>query len=514
MWASSREEALELEAGAGTEEPLSQSTFFSRETASPSIKSFGTSLALTWLGTMLWCPKVAPGFFGDDYVFNAHLLRFVLILAVLVVYVIAQFFPQVMFNRKLKFAAMVTSTLLCPFAVLCNFISGLSQVCQSYPIVLYVFWGFAGLYAGIATLGWEYDVSTKGSKDKGVTNVSFAFILAGVLCILIQFLTDIAAMTLILLIPLVSLVTWLVCISLKDFKRQPVHVFDGDIPHTQVHQELGRGASVFIFSYGFVMGVVGAIGTLPVTSDIVYAIAGIAHIAAGLTVLLVHRSDRSFNKAIFYVFPPLVAICIFLISFMSMLGKIVCMFFMFYAALVCNASNTTYINADSESGAYIGLYDLFRGESRSFDMLGTLLGWGISTAIIFLVSESLIIYCYFLITVILVSTLSLAFAGSVRSDVAKDSRDVAVSYTGSSHWKGACKRIEERCALSKREAEVFYLLSRGRNCQYIHNVLFISPSTVRTHAYSIYRKMNIDNQQQLISVVEHELEAHNGQEDD
>ena len=49
------------------------------------------------------------------------------------------------------------------------------------------------------------------------------------------------------------------------------------------------------------------------------------------------------------------------------------------------------------------------------------------------------------------------------------------------------------------------LLSRGRDRQYIHNLLYIAPSTVRTHTYNVYQKMGVHNQQQLIDIVEAEF---------
>ena len=63
------------------------------------------------------------------------------------------------------------------------------------------------------------------------------------------------------------------------------------------------------------------------------------------------------------------------------------------------------------------------------------------------------------------------------------------------------RAIQAFCA-RKRD---FLLLSRGRNREYIHNLLFISPSTVRTHTYNIYQKMDVHNQQELIDVVENEF---------
>ncbi len=56
--------------------------------------------------------------------------------------------------------------------------------------------------------------------------------------------------------------------------------------------------------------------------------------------------------------------------------------------------------------------------------------------------------------------------------------------------------------LSPREVEVFRLLARGRNAEYISRKLVISGSTAKSHIYHIYRKMGINSQQSLIDQLE------------
>lgn len=59
-----------------------------------------------------------------------------------------------------------------------------------------------------------------------------------------------------------------------------------------------------------------------------------------------------------------------------------------------------------------------------------------------------------------------------------------------------------RFGLSARESEVFELLARGRNRSYISKELFISDNTTRSHMKSIYRKLGIHSQQELIDLIE------------
>lgn len=69
-------------------------------------------------------------------------------------------------------------------------------------------------------------------------------------------------------------------------------------------------------------------------------------------------------------------------------------------------------------------------------------------------------------------------------------------------WRSRCLTICKKHGLSPREAEVFFLLAKGRNAEHIHNELFISIYTAKTHGYRIYRKLGINSQQELIDMVD------------
>lgn len=66
----------------------------------------------------------------------------------------------------------------------------------------------------------------------------------------------------------------------------------------------------------------------------------------------------------------------------------------------------------------------------------------------------------------------------------------------------AVDALAERYALSPRETDVARLLLAGRNRPYIKDALFISTGTVNSHISSIYRKTEVNSQQELISLAE------------
>lgn len=70
-----------------------------------------------------------------------------------------------------------------------------------------------------------------------------------------------------------------------------------------------------------------------------------------------------------------------------------------------------------------------------------------------------------------------------------------------------CEKIIAVNGLSKREAEVFYLLAKGRNRSFISEQLVISESTAKTHIGRIYRKLGVHSQQALINMIEYERKS-------
>lgn len=71
-----------------------------------------------------------------------------------------------------------------------------------------------------------------------------------------------------------------------------------------------------------------------------------------------------------------------------------------------------------------------------------------------------------------------------------------------SDWENACDAVCLEYNLTKRQGEVLRLLARGRNAEYVANLLFISKHTVKCHINTIYHKMEIHSKNELIDLVE------------
>jgi len=62
------------------------------------------------------------------------------------------------------------------------------------------------------------------------------------------------------------------------------------------------------------------------------------------------------------------------------------------------------------------------------------------------------------------------------------------------------ERICDDCDVTGREKEIIRYILRGKTNREIEKALFISSSTVKNHIYNIYRKLNVANRHQLMSL--------------
>ena len=87
-----------------------------------------------------------------------------------------------------------------------------------------------------------------------------------------------------------------------------------------------------------------------------------------------------------------------------------------------------------------------------------------------------------------------ALEGEAASDVALALGEVSAESRNEA-------AIADRYGLTAREAEVLHMLAQGLNRPAIARALVISDNTVRTHMRSVYRKLDVHSQQQLIDLV-------------
>ncbi len=69
-------------------------------------------------------------------------------------------------------------------------------------------------------------------------------------------------------------------------------------------------------------------------------------------------------------------------------------------------------------------------------------------------------------------------------------------------WRAACDEIVSRYRLSRREAEIFSLISKGRNAEYVSTELVISIHTAKTHIANIYQKLGVHSSQEMLDLID------------
>ena len=65
----------------------------------------------------------------------------------------------------------------------------------------------------------------------------------------------------------------------------------------------------------------------------------------------------------------------------------------------------------------------------------------------------------------------------------------------------ACEELAAAHGLTKREMELLRLLAQGRDASYVERTLFLSRNTVKSYRKSLYAKLGVHSQQELIDRV-------------
>ncbi|MDR1183992.1 MAG: LuxR C-terminal-related transcriptional regulator [Coriobacteriales bacterium] len=65
-----------------------------------------------------------------------------------------------------------------------------------------------------------------------------------------------------------------------------------------------------------------------------------------------------------------------------------------------------------------------------------------------------------------------------------------------------CMNMSQCYGLSPRESEILVFIGRGYNPAFVAKKLLLSDSTVRSHVKSIYRKLSVHSQTELLQLID------------
>ena len=257
---------------------------------------------------------------------------------------------------------------------------------------------------------------------------------------------------------------------------------------------------VFLFNYGADYVFIGLLATIP-----------------GALILVVLS-----RKSIFLNITVLQRILLFV----TVLSCICIPFATGYVQLVCASLvvaswalflPTTYAHLVRKS-VEIGDMSVFRQVPQRLlaSALGFLIGWAVASAttVIFGAHSNAFTVVRLCTACLVVLAVTVFFPQSEHHDenadrapapseaVATPAQSAPAGMSEHEVFEARCNAVAEMYQLSPRETDVLRYLAKGRNAAYIQNKLTISPHTVKSHIYSIYRKTDIHSQQSLMDFVE------------
>jgi DNA-binding CsgD family transcriptional regulator len=236
-------------------------------------------------------------------------------------------------------------------------------------------------------------------------------------------------------------------------------------------------------------------GTVLLTCSIVsYAIASLLMLFTAISVKL------NFNSLIYQIGFPIVALGMYLSILLGDYGHIGISVqltgFCFLHLIMWGACAFLIKNFELPSTWVIGV-------STAAFMAGQLIGALVSSSISHLADSA---WCFSATTltvlvILLCASLYMMSSRNMRTgwglakpDTSQVDTEQDISF--------AIRTIVSDFELTKREADMMAGLARGKNRKTLSEELCVSPETVKSHIQSIYKKMGIHSQQELIRYVE------------
>ena len=251
-----------------------------------------------------------------------------------------------------------------------------------------------------------------------------------------------------------------------------------------------------MFNYGSHYVFIGLLATIP--GALVLVVLSLKKIFLNITVL----------QRILLFMTVLACICI---PFSTGYVQIVCAFLVIASWALFLP--TTYAHLVRKSVG-LGEAAVFRQVPRRLlaSALGFLIGWAVASAttVVFGAHSDAFTVIRLCTACLVVLAVTVFFPQSEHHDENADrapapSEAVATpaqpAPAGMRRARGVRSTLQRRCRdvpALPRETDVLRYLAKGRNAAYIQNKLTISPHTVKSHIYSIYRKTDIHSQQSLM----------------
>lgn len=267
-------------------------------------------------------------------------------------------------------------------------------------------------------------------------------------------------------------------------------------------QKLPRVLMLTIVIVSMMEGVMAVSAEIHMPADDKIVVFSLAFVAAAiLCVVELLHSRVSFNKALYRLCIPLVAIGLSLLVFDNALALNMGTFFVLVGRQLFGATIlalVVFLSRYHASDHYLLALGVFIGATTG-NLTGLILyqlPWPHSFG--HLISPALLVV---LLVGSLVTAIYLTNENNLRSRwgmLAVDDMQETPGLT----LDQSCEALGERQNLTQREIDVVKHVVRGRDRQAIAERLFISEGTVKVHMRNIYQKLGIHSKQELITLVE------------
>ena len=474
------------------------------------LKIIGMSAYLGWIFCIFWSPSIFPSTLADA---SIQLVRIGLAIGMMVAYIIFGVFAEFLSRKKRKFAILAGALVLPPLCCVGSLVGEWANLA-----LLFSAWGIGGIGTAALLMMWSRPLAVLNRKQLLLTDAA-AFFLGSFLYLSTSFLPFPVPCILIAVLPVLSLM-----LAHLTASKTPDHSSDITVSGSKKDRiildeaeslgvEDGGDAerisflrTVFLaLAYSVGIGFVGSCATVSeLYPNNVYIITAGNAIAGIGTIIFFAKKSRNIMTLLTEVFLPCVLVCIFLFSISGYSGQLICLFFLFVIFACHDSIETASISSKAELFEKDPIRTFAFG--RTLNGVGAVFGWIAGYVMNFQFSSGTterVIVCFALVVFLVVVASFAVFHPGIYSLYQK-----ARGYEktdGKSYERELRKKaqvIASKVKLTSRQEEVLYYLAQGRNSEYVSQKLYISNHTAKSHIYSIYAKLQIHSQQELLDIFE------------
>jgi DNA-binding CsgD family transcriptional regulator len=326
-----------------------------------------------------------------------------------------------------------------------------------------------------------------------------AVVAGAVICALVAEMTQLGETVLVSLLPFLSLILFWVAASSIRVRWDYV-----TIKESRKRFRIPLSGELASYSTNLIIGLAVVCIATP-TATMIHKnliVAGVIGIAGLIHLIDLQQRQLLSETLLLKVFVLSIVPSLYFLPIASGVGMIVAgcllLFFMVFHEIHSIGVMAELVRFNQLSVLYCS--NLIRGKS----FLSFIIGWGIGY-VAFEIIQSVIARTTILSIVLFAVMALTTFVFRDNHPTESHEANIVISNNNrdnSGAWRTRIEVIAKQYQLSPRQTEVFRLLAKGRNAEYIQKQFFISKATAKAHIYSIYRKTGIHSHQDLIDLVE------------